>query len=362
MKLLLVPVLASLALAALAPYAPLAAPPATAAERTAMAKARFKKGTALYRQARYREAIAEFQAAYRLRPHGVLHFNIAQCQEKLGDIPAALASYHAYLREVPDAEDRETVQRAISNLEARLAAIGVQQILIYSDPPGAEVLVDGQSRGRTPLGLVLPHGAHVVSLVKAGYQTVTRQVALAPDRSLQLDLAMVKGTSAPPAPVAAPTAAPTATAAPTPAPAGTPAPTGTGAPTSTATSAAAPTPTAAPTLTGTPGLTPTQPPAPALAPSLTAPAPKPVARRGRLWTWVAGGAAVAAAGAGVYFGMQAQNASDKLVNASQPLAPGEAQRLYDEARSRSRTANILYGVAGAAGAAGVTLFFLEGSF
>lgn len=344
MKLLLVPVLASLALAALAPDAPLAAPPSTAADRTALARAHFRKGTTLYRQARYREAIAEFEAAYRLRPHGVLHFNIAQCYEKLGDIAAAMASYHAYLREVPRAEDRETVQRAISNLEARLAATGVQQILIYSDPAGAEVIVDGQSRGRTPMGLVLPHGAHVVSLVKAGYQTLTREVALAPDRSLQLDLAMVKGTSAPPAPVAPATPAPTAAPTATPPPATTPKPTGT-------TTATAP-----------PALTPTPPPSPALAPSLAAAAPKPVVRNGRLWTWVAGGAAVAAAGAGAYFGMQAQNASDKLVNASQPLAPGEAQRLYDEARSKSRTANILYGVAGGAGAAGVTLFFLEGSF
>jgi hypothetical protein len=60
--------------------------------------------------------------------------------------------------------------------------------------------------------------------------------------------------------------------------------------------------------------------------------------------------------------MQAQDASDKLVKAPQPLPPGEAQKLYDEAKSKSKTANILYGVAGAAGAAGVTLFFLEGSF
>ena len=324
MKAHLAPALAALALAVLAPGAAPGAPPAPgarpAADQTPEARARFKKGTDLYRQARYREAIAEFQAAYRLRPHGVLHFNIAQCHEKLGDIPAALASYHDYLREVPGAEDRETVQRAVSNLEARLAATGVQQILVYSEPSGAEVLVDGQTRGRTPFSIVLPHGTHVVSLVKAGYETVTREVALAPDRSLQLDLALVKGPSMPPPPLAPPRAA-----------------------------------TAPPSR---PDLTPTPPP-PAVAPAAE---PKKVARGGKLWTWVAGGAAVAAAGAGVWFGMQAQDASDKLVNASQPLPPGEAQKLYDEARSKSKTANVLYGVAGVAGAAGVTLFFLEGSF
>ncbi|HET6922545.1 MAG TPA: PEGA domain-containing protein [Anaeromyxobacteraceae bacterium] len=331
MKALRALALAGLVLAALAPGAAPGAPPAPgarqAADQTVEAKARFKKGTDLYRQARYREAIAEFQAAYRLRPHGVLHFNVAQCHEKLGDIPAALASYHDYLREVPGAEDRETVRRAVSNLEARLAATGVQQILVYSEPAGAEVLVDGQSRGRTPFGIVLPHGVHVVSVIKAGYQTVTREVALAPDRSLHLDLALVRGPSAPPPPLVVPLPPP-------------------------------PTPAAANPGAAAPGAT--QAPAAATAP---APAPQPVARRGgKVWTWVAGGVAVAAAGAGVWYGMQAQDASDKLVKASQPLPPGEAQKYYDEAKSKSKTANILYGVAGAAGAAGVTLFFLEGSF
>src|SRR5574342_658334 len=92
--------LAAASLAATAPAPALAAPPRPGAkqavDQTAEAKARFKRGTDLYRQARYREAIAEFQAAYKLRPHGVLQFNIAQCYEKLGDIPAALTSYHAY--------------------------------------------------------------------------------------------------------------------------------------------------------------------------------------------------------------------------------------------------------------------------
>ena len=321
-----VPALAALALIALAPAPAQGAPPRPPARQapdpTAEAKAHFKKGTDLYRQARYREAIAEFQAAYKLRPHGVLQFNIAQCYEKLGDIPAALTSYHAYLREVPGAEDRDTVERAIANLEARLAATGVQQILVYSEPAGAEVLVDGQSRGRTPFSIVLPHGTHVVSLVRAGYETVTREVALAPDRSLQLDVALVKGPSAPPPPVVVPLPPPPA-----------------------ALSRAEPTAKAAPAAAVTP-----------------AAEPKKVERHGRLWTWVAGGVAVAAAGAGVWYGMQAQDASDKLVKAPQPLPPGEAQKLYDEAKSKSKTANILYGVAGAAGAAGVTLFFLEGSF
>src|SRR5512142_2669297 len=160
-------ILAAAALALLAP----APAGAAARDRTAEAKAHFSRATELYRQARYREAIAEFEAAYRARRHGVIRYNIAQCFEKLGDIPAALRGYHEYLREVPGAEDRRQVTAAIRNLEGRLAATGVQQLLVYSEPGGAEVLVDGLARGRTPFAIVLPHGTHAVSLVKPGYRT-----------------------------------------------------------------------------------------------------------------------------------------------------------------------------------------------
>lgn len=301
------------------PQAPRPAP----GDATAQAKAHFGRGVDLYRQARYREAIAEFQEAYRLRPHGVIYFNLAQCYERLGDIPAALQAYHDYLRAVPDAEDRRTVVAAMANLEARLGASGVQQLLVYSDPSGAEVLVDGQSRGRTPLALVLPHGSHAVSLVKPGYRTTTRQAVLSSQVSVEMDVTLQRleagAVPLPPPPVVA-------------APGGSQA-----VPPSPAASKAAPH-------------------------SATAPAPHP-ARTGprpRLWTWVAAGAAAAALGAGVYYGVQARNAERDLMNGS-PDRP-TADRLTSQAKSRARTANVLYGVGGVAAAGAGALFFFEGSF
>ncbi len=308
--------LAAVALALL-PLAGAAAPPAT--DQTAAAKAHFKKGTELYKQARYREAIEEFEAAYKAKPHGVLHYNVAQCYEKLGDIPAALRSYHEYLREVPNADDKEVILRAMSNLEARLAATGMQQVLVYSDPPEAEVWLDGQSRGRTPFSAVLPHGTHTVSLVKTGYKTVTRDIVLAPDRSVELNITLQKGMSTVPLPPPPVVAAPPALAA--------------------------------------------APPAKAGAVPLSGPAPEPVkpeAKKGKLWTWIAGGVAVAAAGAGAYYGVKAQNASNDLRSGN--YVQPQVDALQQDAKSAQKTANVLYGVAGVAAAAGVTLFFVEGSF
>jgi len=324
----------AIAIALLLPAAAAAGP--AEAGQTAAAKARFKKGTELYKQARYREAIAEFEAAYKARPHGVLHYNIAQCHEKLGDIPAALRSYHEYLREVPKADDKDVVLKAMGNLEARLAATGMQQLLVYSDPAESEVWVDGQSRGRTPFSTVLPFGTHTVSLVKTGYKTVTREVVLAPDRSLELSLTLQKGASVVPLPPPPPAAVPPAAAAP-PAPGASPL-------------AAVPPALAGKVVTAPIPLSPA-PPEPV----------KHEVRKGKLWTWIAGGVAVAAAGAGAYYGSKAQSASDKLGNGT-IWSQSDAQRYYQQAKDNQRNANVLYGVAGGAAAAGVALFFLEGSF
>jgi hypothetical protein len=301
---------------------PRPAAPAGGADATRQAKAHFQKGTQLYRQARYREAIAEFEAAYRLRPHGVIFYNLAQCHERLGDLPAALRAYHEYLRAVPDAEDRATVTTAMENLGRRLGATGVQQLLVYSQPTGAEVSIDGQPRGNTPFAAVLPHGKHAVSVAKRGYATLTRDAELTASRSVVLEVALTPSAEGAPGAAAGPGAAAAGGAVP-------------------------------------PELAPGPPAHPPLVtagtPEVTASAARP-----RVWTWVAAGVAGAALAAGIAYGIAAKNASDDLRSSQHDQAT--AQRLADSASSRSRTANVLYGVAGVAGAAGVTLFFVEGSF
>jgi len=322
MKPLVAALLVASAVAALAaPREPPRPADAAQAAKDQEARSRYAKGIELYRQARYREAITEFEAAYKLKPHGNIYFNLAQCHERLGDIPAALQAYHEYLRAVPDAPDRSTVLAAMDNLGRRIGASGVQQLLVYTDPSGAEVLVDGQSKGRSPLALVLPHGAHVVTLIKAGYRTTTRQAVLSPQASVEIDVAMQKlevGERVPlppPPPTLVPSTPPQALTPPRPAPG----------------SATAP------------------------APARPPPGPPP-----RLWTWVAAGAAGAALAGGMYYGMSARSAESDLKNSTHD--GGTARQLADKAKSHARNANILYGVGAVAGAGAVTLFFVEGSF
>ncbi|WP_257447538.1 PEGA domain-containing protein [Archangium lipolyticum] len=82
--------------------------------------------------------------------------------------------------------------------------------------------------------------------------------------------------------------------------------------------------------------------------------------RRRIWTWVAAGAAGAAAAGAVTLGMLARSDSRELL--ARPHERAEAQRLHDSALGRARASNILTGTAGVALLAGTALFFVEGSF
>ncbi|ACG74917.1 PEGA domain protein [Anaeromyxobacter sp. K] len=317
-------------------------PAAARADDVAEASAHFRKGSALYQQRQWRAAIAEFEAAYRLKPHGAIHFNVARCREQLQEWPGALRSYTDYLREVPDARDRAAVRAAIGRIEARLAAAGVQALLAYTDPPGAEVRIEGRARGTTPFHLTLPPGPYTIALALQGYAPVEQAVEVGASASRVVEVVLQPGA----APAPAPSAAPTVRASPS-------------APGAPVAGAAAPPPGRASAL---PGPAPTRPDLSARAPASPVPlTPAPQARpsRHRVYTWVAAGAAAAALAAGAIYGQAAQRKRDALVDG----APhDDAAALARDARSKARTANVLYGIAGAAGAAGVTLFFVEGTF
>lgn len=275
------------------------------------ARAQFRKGAALYQGKRFREAIAAFEAAYRIRPAGAIHYNIARCREKLREWPLALRSYQDYLREAPDAPDRAQVRAAIGRLEARLAASGAQALLVYSDPPGAEVSVDGHPRGRTPFYTVLPPGTYWVALALEGRAPVEQVVVLGANASKVLDV-ILRGSA----------------------------------------QDASAKPGAAPSLA-------VRPEAGARTLATLPPEPERPREERRVYTWVAAGAAVAAVAAGAYFGHVAQQRSATLRDGK---VHSDAQSLAREAESNARTANVLYAVGGAAAAAGVTLFFIEGRF
>ncbi|WP_242344415.1 PEGA domain-containing protein [Anaeromyxobacter terrae] len=308
----------------------LAPPLSSRADEVADAKARFRKGAELYRARQYREAIAEFEEAYRLKPAGAIHYNVAQCHEKLGEWPAAIRSYHDYLREAPEANDRAVVRAAVKKLEERLAATGAQPLLVYSDPPGADVRIDGRLRGVTPFHIVLPPGSYDVALALAGHERVEQEIAMSSRAAqvLELQLRPAQPSAATEAPPAGAAQALTATPAPD--------------------LAARPKDAAA---------------APRSSPLVSGTAAEAAPRREkrRIYTWIAVGTAVAAAATGGYFGWSARQAESAIDGMSQPSGTVSSGHAAD-ATSRAHRANAMFVVAGTAAAASATLFFVEKKF
>jgi hypothetical protein len=330
------------------------------ADEVAEARAKYEQGASLYRAGKYRESIPAFEAAYRLKPHGDIHFNVAQCREKLGEWPAALRAYQDYLRELPEARDRAAVRASIGRIEQRLASAGVQALLVYTDPPGAAVRLDGKARGRTPFHITLPPGAYRVALSLDGFapEELEAEVNLAASRLVEVVLrpqgakqagaaVAVAGAAKPLAPPAA-GASPAAAAAPVPASS-----MSSGVPVAVA--AAKP----APDLSAPP---PTASPLAVPAPQPTPPAQKPTGwTTRRILAWASAAVAVAAVGVAVSQGLQAEDLSSQLKDGNvRPAA--EADALARDATSKAKSANVLYGVGAAAAAAGATLFVLEGRF
>jgi tetratricopeptide (TPR) repeat protein len=304
-----------LAVHALFALVSLGAAPAASDDAT-RAKDIFKAAQKLYKEARYADAIAKFEEVYVLKPSPVIMYNIGKCHEQLGDVPKAMRSYRDYLRLAPDAKDKDSVTDAIANLERRLKEKGLQQLLVFADPPTALIEVDGKVLGNSPASIELTAGNHKLSVKAEGYETTERAFVMQTARATEMTINLRKVEASTP-PLDAPKKEEPKVAT----------------------------------------LTPSKDVSGTGSGSIDVKAtPEPV-KKSRLWTWVAGGAAVAAAGAGVGLGVAAQGAAAQT--AMPPMGMTPAQQAAS-AQGLATGANVAYGIAGAAAVTAVVLFFIEG--
>jgi hypothetical protein len=82
------------------------------------------------------------------------------------------------LAEVVEMTARQS--RALAGKLDRLAA-ATGWVVIDTRPPGADISVDGEPRGRTPATLALTPGPHEVVLRRAGYNSTSRRIAAVAD-------------------------------------------------------------------------------------------------------------------------------------------------------------------------------------
>ncbi|MBX3251808.1 MAG: tetratricopeptide repeat protein, partial [Myxococcales bacterium] len=103
------------------------------------ARSLFHAGRAAFDVGRYDAALRYFEQSYELSGRPVLLFNLGAAHDRLQHNERALERYRAYLAAMPDAPNRELVERRIAFLTARLVETPTDQsgTSSSSDPSSA---------------------------------------------------------------------------------------------------------------------------------------------------------------------------------------------------------------------------------
>lgn len=186
-------VLAAAARAQSPPPAPPPTPAAPAVDQAQAAqleeaKRHFQQGVALYNDANYGAALAEFEAAFKIRQSGGVLYNIGLSQKALFRYNEAIQSLVKLLDLDPKMtpERRNEVQQLITEMKALLA-----EVTLDVTPAGATVLVDGRTVGVTPLVYPLATGQHVVEISAEGYKPLRRELMITAGVPLKIATALV---------------------------------------------------------------------------------------------------------------------------------------------------------------------------
>ncbi|MCB9574658.1 MAG: PEGA domain-containing protein [Kofleriaceae bacterium] len=163
-----------------------ATPPAAAQGAAKQAEREYKLGYRALQAGDCAEALTHYQRSYQLAPRPRTLFNMATCQEQLGQDAEAWRNYHTFLdqAEARDAAIVVTARERIELLRQRLSG----RVTVTSSPAGAEVRVDGErsSRAVTPVTLTLAPGSHVIRVSMPDAVAAERTVEIAPEATVAI--------------------------------------------------------------------------------------------------------------------------------------------------------------------------------
>lgn len=174
-------------LVALLVATPSLAQPTQEALRTA--RRRFQEGVAAVDAGNYEAARIAFQQAYALKPHPAVLRNLGQAELKTGRYLEAARHLAVFLRDTTygSPAEREVAGRSLATAEAQ-----VGRMVIEVDVPGADVTVDGETAGRSPVTdpFYAEPGERVVRIRKDGYEPYERAVLIEAGRSMQVKITL----------------------------------------------------------------------------------------------------------------------------------------------------------------------------
>jgi len=171
-------------------------------DAAAQASQSFDVGMRLFQEQNWSGALAAFQEAYSLNPNYVVLFNIGACLKELQRYPEALDAFQRYLSEGGAnvrPEKRAQAEEAIAGLAAF-----VTHVRVVTSVEGAEILVNDEFRGTSPLAepLVLGAGHYVVVARADGFHEAREEFDAVggQDSEIELTLELLEGGAPVPTP------------------------------------------------------------------------------------------------------------------------------------------------------------------
>lgn len=147
-------------------------------DQKAQVKKLFAEGSALYAKNKFREAIEVFAKAYAIWKNRKIMLNIAICHAELGEHAKAVESLEEALKGASEEEIkaiRAKMPKVLKKSEQQVAVLTV----VMPDP-FAEIIIDTQSVGRSPVTKALDSGPHVVEIRLSGQVKVKKIINLTP--------------------------------------------------------------------------------------------------------------------------------------------------------------------------------------
>jgi hypothetical protein len=155
------------------------AQPAPTPEEVQQAQTRWNEGKAFFDKGQFEAARVTFKQAYTAFPHPAFLQNLGEAELRTGRNVEAARHLAQFLR---SSSSGSTQQRELAKRSLQKAADPLGSILIQSNVEEAEVRVDDEVVGRTPLGSsawYVEPGRHVVVARKEGYLDASETIDVA---------------------------------------------------------------------------------------------------------------------------------------------------------------------------------------
>ncbi|MBN1772830.1 MAG: PEGA domain-containing protein [Deltaproteobacteria bacterium] len=168
-----------------------AAPEGTESSAREDARMLFEDGVTLMQGENWEAATVQFERSLELLPTRSALFNLAMCQKAQFRYLETMALFERFLAEYRDEADPEEVQRVAEEIAALRELVG--EVRVSVNVPGAQVLVDGEPVGTSPLVDPVPvvAGRHVIEARLDGYGPAQRMLPVASGDRLEVSFTLI---------------------------------------------------------------------------------------------------------------------------------------------------------------------------